>query len=106
MTVALSGAPSCGHRILLPKQKRAGGGASTLLYVELELELVDQTSFLRRRRAKPTSPPQAITRPGSPAPTTGPGTGLPKSMMPVLPLLVFNTSAAKNALVVLAPMVA
>jgi hypothetical protein len=53
----------------LPKQKRAGGGASTL-----ELKLVDQTIFCRLRRAKPTSPAQAITRPGSPAPTMGPGT--------------------------------
>src|SRR5262249_6577404 len=73
-----------GDRILFacPKQKRAGGGASTLLYVELEL--VDQMSFCRLRRAKPTSPAQAITRPGSPAPRIGPGTGV--STGPVLPL--------------------
>src|SRR5262249_50748361 len=64
-----------------PKQKRAGGGASTLLYVELEL--VDQTSFRRLRRAKPASPTQAAIRPGSPAPRIGPGTGT--STGPVLP---------------------
>src|SRR5262249_50580253 len=30
----------------------------------------------RLRRAKPTRPPQASIRPGSPAPTMGPGTGM------------------------------
>src|SRR5262249_42659348 len=42
--------------------------------VKVLFDVVDQTIFRRLRRAKPTSPPQAITSPGSPAPTTGPGT--------------------------------
>src|SRR5215472_1467690 len=55
-----------------------------------------QAASLRRRRARARRAPQAATRPGSPAPTIGPGTGTPKLMMPVAPLLLFNTSAAKN----------
>ena len=35
---------------------------------------MDQTGFCRLRRAKARSPPQAITRPGTPAPAIGPGT--------------------------------
>ena len=49
--------------------------------MRVELKLVDQTIFRRLRRAKPTSPPQAITRPGSPAPTMGPGTGVAKKVL-------------------------
>src|SRR5262245_57598004 len=54
-------------------------------------------AVFRRRRHQPRRPPPAKIRPGRPAPTIGPGTRTPKSMMPVAPLLLFNTSAAKNA---------
>src|SRR5262249_57220125 len=61
------------YSVCLPKAKAMlAGGASTALYVGLE---VDQTMILcRRRRAKPTRPPQASTRPGTPAPAIGAGT--------------------------------
>src|SRR5262245_28331509 len=54
-------------------------------------------AVFRRRRHQARRPPLAKTRPGSPAPAIGAGTGAPKLMMPVAPLFVFNTSAAKNA---------
>src|SRR5262249_36531768 len=62
----------------------------------VRLGLVDQAIFCRRRRAKVISPPQARTRPGRPAPTSGAGTGTEPAgatgpAWPVGPLRVAGT---------------
>src|SRR5215470_5881960 len=53
-------------------------------------------AIFRRRRARAIRPPQAMIRPGRPAPTTGPGTGLLASIGPVAPVAGFPTSATNT----------
>ena len=54
------------------KEKRAGGTPARLC--GRQLPVYQAATCFRRRRAKARRPPQAITRPGSPAPMIGPGT--------------------------------
>src|SRR5215831_6763939 len=66
-----------GHRSNLKQRVLAHGIASTLASSSSIIGRREvQTTSLRRRRAKPRRPPAAKIRPGRPAPTMGPGTGL------------------------------
>src|SRR5262249_25080118 len=71
----------------------AVGPPAHFTYVELD---VDQASFCRRRRASAIKPPQAATKPGSPAPAIGPGTRTLASTAPVIPVVPLIMSTAKN----------
>jgi hypothetical protein len=46
--------------------------------------VVQATEFAFRRRVQATKPPNAITRPGSPAPTMGPGTAEASVKVPLM----------------------
>jgi hypothetical protein len=76
-----------GFRSAFPATSRQATGANSSLESAARRRgrFADQTAFRRRRRASATSPPQAAIRPGSPAPTMGPGVGRASPVSKIAP---------------------